>query len=406
MTVYKIAITSLLAATLTASTALAADPIKIGALLPLSGNYGFLGVSERYGIEMAVKEVNEAGGILGRQVEVLYEDAGNPAQTTRKAEQLKEKGVTFYVNGGGSAVSAAAADFAARSKLIDLAMDPNAEELVSTKANKYFFLVPPPSSMIANAIGPHVAKLGKSVFYLTHDYSFGHAQTAQLRRVLENVGGTTEAGEIKVPLNTRDFSAQIIAIRNAKPDIVVINVAGADASALFEQIHEFGLNNDVKVVAPLLDFEESWAIGAEKNQIFALAGTEWHYTLDAPGVKDFTQRFQTMFPKADYPVPTTNVVNAYLSVRETLQAIERAKSTDSDAIITALEEHETKDSLKKTPVYIRSKDHQWVQDFLIVRPKPVAEMKEPSDIYEILSVAPGKDIVIPEDQSKADLKSN
>ncbi|MBN9472218.1 MAG: ABC transporter substrate-binding protein [Bosea sp.] len=388
------------------SAAQAQETLKVGALLPLSGNYGFLGVSERLGIDMAVAEVNAAGGVLGRKVEVAYEDAGTPAQATRKATQMLEHDkVAFFVNGGGSAVSAAMFEFAQRNKVINLAIDPNAEELVTSKANKYSFLVPAPSSMIANAVIPEAAKLGKTVMFLTHDYSFGHAQTAEQRRVFKTAGGVSEVGEIKVPLNTRDFSSQIIAIRNAKPDMLVVNVAGVDATALFEQIWEFELHKATKIVVPLLDFEDSWAIGPEKNQLIALAGGEWHYQVPAKDAAAFKEKYQQLYPKAQYPVPTTNAVNAYLGVRETLRAITRAGSTDTDKIVKALEDFEVKDALKPNPMVIRGKDHQWVQDFFVFRMKAPNTAKEPGDIYELVSVAKGTEIVVPATERKGDLST-
>ncbi|HWW48400.1 MAG TPA: ABC transporter substrate-binding protein [Xanthobacteraceae bacterium] len=391
-------------AALIVTAAQAEDMLKVGALLPLSGNYGFLGVTERLGVDMAVAEVNESGGVLGRKVKVIYEDAGTPAQATRKATQMLEhEKVAFFVNGGGSAVSAAIFEFAQRNKVINLAIDPNAEELVTSKANKYAFLVPAPSSMIANAVIPEAAKLGKTMMFLTHDYSFGHAQTAEQRRVFKQVGGVEEKGEIKVPLNTRDFSSQIIAIRNAKPDMVVVNVAGVDATALFEQIWEFELYKATKIVVPLLDFEDSWAIGAEKNQLISLAGVEWHYDVPAADALTFKEKYQKLYPKAQYPVPTTNTVNAYLGVRETLRAIDRAGSTETDKIVKALEGYEAKNVLKPNPMLIRAKDHQWVQDFFVYRMKSPKNAKESGDIYELVSVAKGTDIVVPEAQRTTDL---
>jgi branched-chain amino acid transport system substrate-binding protein len=387
-------------------TATAQETLKVGALLPLSGNYGFLGITERIGIDMAVEEINAAGGVLGKKVQVIYEDAGAPAQAARKATQLLEHDkVAFFVNGGGSAVSSAMFEFAQRNKVVNLALDPNAEELVTTKANKYSFLVPPPSSMIANGVVPEMAKLGKSVFFLTHDYSFGHTQTSEQRRVLKGFPNVKEVGEIKVPLNTRDFSSQIIALRNAKPDIVVVNVAGVDSTALLQQMWDFAVHKQVKVVVPLLDFEDSWAIGAEKNTLIALAGVEWHYDVPAKGAQEFKKRYQAKHPNAQYPVPTTNAVNAYLSVREALRAIGRAGSTDSDKLVAALEGYVVNDSLKPNPMTIRAKDHQWVQDFFIYKTKAPSAGKEPGDIYQLVSAVKGQDIVTPEKDRDLNLQA-
>lgn len=383
----------------------AQDTLKLGALLPLSGNYGFLGISERMGIDLAIEEINQNGGILGKKVEAKYEDAGPPAQAVRKATQLLENDkVSFFVSGGGSAISAAVAEFALRNKVINLAIDPNAEELVTSKANAYAFLVPPPSSMIANAVIPEMAKLGKSVFFLTHDYSFGHTQTAEQRRALAQFPEVKDLGEIKIPLNTRDFSSQIIAVRNAKPEMLVINVAGVDSTALMQQLWEFGLYKETKVIVPLLDFEDSWAIGPEKNTLIALAGVEWHYDVPAPSAQEFKERYQKAYPKAQYPVPTTNVINAYLGVRELLRAIERAGTTDSAKVVAALEDHVVEDSLKPNPMTIRAADHQWVQDFFIYRAKSPDQAKESGDIYELVAIAKGNDIVVPASERAGTIK--
>lgn len=383
----------------------AQDTVKIGALIPLSGNYGFLGVSERYGIDLALEEINANGGIMGKQVEVIYEDSGTAAQATRKATRmLQNDKVDFFVNGGGSSVSTAMAEFAARNKVIDLALDPNSEELVRAKANRYFFLVPPPSSMIANAFVPEVAKLGKSIYFLTHDYSYGIAQTTEQRRVLEQFDDVKEVGEIRIPLGTRDFSSQIIGVRNAKPDVLIVNVAGVDATALLEQIWEFGLYNDMKVAIPLLDFEDSWAIGAEKNKMIALAGVEWHYNISdqAQGFKD---RYQAKYPNADFPVPTTNSANAYIGVKMLLKAAEAAGSLESEAVVKALETMTEEDSLKVNPISVRAADHQFVQDFVIVTIKPESDREEEYDLYEVLDVKSGVEIVSPEADATADMSA-
>lgn len=400
----KLAAAALLS--LGATTAFAQDdqgPVKIGALIPLSGNYGFLGVSERYGIDMALEEINAMGGVLGRQVEVQYEDSGTAAQATRKATRmLQNDGVDFFVNGGGSSVSTAMAEFAARNKVIDLALDPNSEELVRSKANRYFFLVPPPSSMIANAFVPEVSKLGETVFFLTHDYSYGIAQTTEQRRVLENVGAMKEVGEIRIPLGTRDFSSQIIAVRNAAPDVLIVNVAGIDSTALLEQIWEFGLYKDMKVAIPLLDFEDSWAIGPEKNAMIALAGVEWHYTVSDES-QTFKDRYREKYPDADFPVPTTNSANAYLGVKMLLQAAEAAGTLESEAVVKKLEAMTLEESLKRNPVSVRAADHQFVQDFVIVTIKPEGEREAEYDLYDVVSVAAGEDIVSPEADATADM---
>lgn len=132
------------------------SPIRIGAVIPLSGNYGFLGASERCGIGLALDEFNSKGGLLGRKVEVLEEDcATDAAMAIRKAQRLlQSEKVDFFVNGGGSSPSAAMADFAKKEGVIDMCIDPNSDILTGEKANRYFFMIPVLNYQIAHTIAP------------------------------------------------------------------------------------------------------------------------------------------------------------------------------------------------------------------------------------------------------------
>src|SRR5208283_3541667 len=98
----------------------------------------------------------------------------------------------------------------------------------------------------------------------THDYEWGWSGTRWARKMLEQYKGT-EVGESKIPLNNRDFSSFLIKARAAKPDALVITVGGIDLAALMEQMYEFGIYKEMMVVTTLINLEDMWAFGPEKN---------------------------------------------------------------------------------------------------------------------------------------------
>jgi branched-chain amino acid transport system substrate-binding protein len=380
-------------------------PIKIGAVIPLSGNYGFLGASVRCGMAQAIDEFNSKGGLLGRKIEVVEEDcATDAALSIRKAQRLLQaEKVNFFASAGGSSVCAAMADFGKKEGVIVMSVDPNSDILTGEKANRFFFQVPPVNYQIAHTIAPYVAQhLGKKWYYFTHDYSWGWTLTESCRKFMRE-NGAQEVGESKIPLNTRDFSSFLLKVRGAKPEVVMVNVAGADFTAMVEQMYEFGLHKIAKIVIPLEDFEDAWTVGPEKNSIFTLMGVEWHYTIPGvPGIKEHVEKYKKLFPRPVYPVPTTNSFNTYMGVRELLRAVERTGTLDAPKVIKAMEGHVVKDSLKHDPLTIREWDHQFVQDFYYFRPKK--NMKEWTDIFEYVGYGKGMDNAVTRTLSKAKME--
>lgn len=381
-------------------------PIKLGLVIPLSGNYGYLGASERCGIGIAVNEFNAKGGVLGRKIETIEEDcATDPALATRKAMRLiQAEKVDFLFNGGGSSVSAAMSDLAQREGVLNMCIDPNSDILTGEKANRYFFQVPVVNYQIAHTIAPWVAdNLGKKWYYFTHDYSWGWTLTESCRKFMKEKGAQ-EIGESKIPLNTRDFSSHLIKVRGAKPEVLMINVAGIDFTSMMEQIYEFGLHKTVKIVVPLQDFEDAWAIGPEKNSVISAAGVEWHYTTPVPGAKEFVEKYKTLYPRPPFPVPTTNAYNSYIGARELFRAIERVGTVEAPKVIKTLEGHSFKDNMKHNPTYIREWDHHFVQDFYIFRAKLPKKGQDWTDIWEYASHGKGTEKVMTREQSPAKLQ--
>ena len=375
-------------------------PIVIGITSDASGNFAPSGGPERRGIIMAIDEFNAKGGVLGRKIEYKHEDTEtDPSAASRKAKRLIEREhVDFLIGALSSGCANAISEVAQREGVIYFNTNGSADSVTNENCHRINFACDGNNHMFSYALGPWVARnMGKKWYFFTADYTWGKSGTADFRKVLQAEGGE-ELGEILIPLGTRDYSAQLIKVMAAKPDVVMTTVSGADVSALLEQAHEFGADKRMNFCFILMDFPDLWAIGPDKN--FGIYGITWHHKLDLPGVKDFVARFKKRWPDARPPVPENVAYNGYIGVREYLRAVERAGSTRNHDVIKALEGWTFADNMKHHPTTIRDFDHIFMQTMYIAKGKPKNKMEDETDFYEIIGIVKPEDAAI----KKQDIK--
>jgi len=356
-----------------------AKPILIGLTCDATGTFADSGQADRRGMILAIEEANAKGGVLGRRVEYKWEDTETDASVAvRKAQRLIERDkIDFMIGALSSGVAAPLSDLAQRYGIIYFNSNSSADTVSNEKCHRTNFVWDANHRMFANALGPLVVKnLGTRWFILTQDYVAGKNATAAARENIRKLGAE-ELGELLVPQGTRDFSAQLLRIRAAKPQVVIANVFGIEHTSLCEQAHEFGADKDAAWVFPQLDFPDMVTLGPKKA--FGHFCTTWHYTLNEPGVKEFTERFRKRWANAPIPVPDNVSSNGYIATRELLRAIERAGTTRNHELIKALEGHVIKDNFRKYPSTIRPWDHLVGQMLYLAKTKRENEMKERHD---------------------------
>jgi branched-chain amino acid transport system substrate-binding protein len=384
------------------------DEVRLGVISPASGNYADLGAAERRGITMAVEEINAGGGVMGKKVRMIVEDTEtDPAAGARKAKKLIERDKVHFMAGAvSSSVAIAISEVAQRAYTIYFNTNTNSDECTGIHCHRTNFRVGPNNHMLVYGVAPFIAKnIGKKWYFITHDYSWGRSGTKVFREILKQQGGT-ELGEALIPMGTRDFSSYLIKIRNLdpKPDIIMCTIGGVDRSAMFEQIKEFGMDKDFKWGFSLMDYGDIYAVGPQ-NAVGDAFAIEWYHKVDAPGVKEFVDRYKQRWPDAGFPVPENNTYQGYLGVRTLLRAAMRAKSLETTPIIKALEGHTITDNMKKHPTFIRPWDHQFVQDVYIARIKSAEELKkDPNDFYDVFGVVAGEDVVRSRDENPCKLE--
>ena len=366
-------------------TSSAAEPIKIGAVVPKSGNYAEHGEMELIGIYLAIEDFG--GQVLGRPIELVEaDDENNPDIGSRRARNLIEvEGIKFLMGGVSSSVGLAIGGVCEEKGALYLATNQNSDDFTSEGyANKYMFHVAPGMDSLVRGVAEYVAEnLGKKWYFITHDYSWGHSGTKWARNMIDQVGAE-EIGEIKVPNGTRDFSSYLLQIANSEADVIVLTVGGLDLQALYMQMNEFGLFDKMAAWCTLGNYEDSYPLKPEQRGMYIGVESYWK---ESPGMIELSNRIKEGYPNAPLSVASANTYQGWLGMTALLKAIEKAGTTDVDAVIKTMEGMVICDNLRLEPTYIRPWDHQFIGVYPFVRDLQV----EGVDIFEVLFTYPSKD---------------
>ena len=362
-----------------------AENIKIGHLTPLTGFLGALGAYAQLGIRMAEEEINAAGGVAGRKLEITSEDSVNPATAATKAQRMLDRdGAQFLMGEINSASAVTIMQVAARNKRFYLQIGARSDALRGKNCNRYTFHVDIPSHVMVYAVGKALVRdnmmKGKKFYTLTADYIFGHDLGSAAKQFFAENGGTVIGDEL-VATDVTEFSPYLLKIRQAKPDIVCSNLAGNQVTNLIKQYAEFGL--PYPIVGFNLNTADAWAAG--EGNLSGTWPTVWYHTLDVPSSKTFVANFIKKYGKP----PENHAWIEYISLYIMAQAMRETKSTDTDKLIAYLEKETQFDILKGRKGYFRSWDHQLIQEAypFTVREKGMA--KDKWDFLELGKAVPG-----------------
>ncbi len=362
------------------------EPIKIGVVSPVSGNYGDHGLLERAGMEMALEEYG--GKILGRPVSLIVaDDETNPDVAARRARRLVEvDGVKFLMGGVSTSTALSVGAVAEEKKVLYIATNQNGDQVTGESARHYVFRTPPDMAMLVRAGAKYTAdNLGKKWFFLTHDYSWGHSGTKWARNMLTKVGAK-EIGEIKVPMGNRDFSSQLLTIRNSGADVLVITLAGFDNVALLKQMNELKIYDKMKVWYTLMDLVDLFVVPVEDRQAYICAET---YFKASPAMEKLNEKYMKKYPKLASPILDTGTYNGWLSIKMLMEAIKKAGTADDvEKVICAMEGLTIKDNARKTPSYVRPWDHQVITEVVFGKVNPV----KGNDILDVKALVPGDQV--------------
>jgi branched-chain amino acid transport system substrate-binding protein len=362
-------------------------PVKIGMIDPLTGSYAAIARSEVEGAQLAVAQVNKAGGVLGRQVQLLVEDSANDVGTgVQKAHKLIDRdGIDVLFGDVNSAIALAIDAVAFNAKKLHIVTGGHTDAITGHDCHWNAFRVCNSTTMDASAIAATlIEKFGKKWFFLTPDYAYGHSVQASFVKILQAAGGTFEAA--LAPIGTSDFSAYLIKAQQYKPNVLLNIMGGTDQVNSMKQFNQFGLNKSMAMAGALLEQESIESLPAA-----ARAGwwvMEWYWNQpDVPHMKEFV---------ADVKAATGKIATArhwfgYVAMHSVKLAAEKAKSMDGIRMAKAMEGLELPPEValqKGTPFY-RAGDHELMSAVLAGEVHNPPAGGDKNDLFTIRSIVPG-----------------
>jgi len=339
-------------------------PIKIGVVTPLSGTYAGIGQQVKWGLDLAAAQINSAGGVMGRKLELIYEDEeANPAVAVQKAEKLLQVSKVDFLTGTvNSGSTLAVGQVAERNGRLIATTVSFADSITGDKCSPNVFRVNARAGMQSAALADWMAqtKPNANVFYLGPDYEMGRSTVAAFKSAAE-AKGAKSVGEVFAPLDNKDYSPFFGQMRAARPTVIYTSVAGNDTVRLFSQMAEFGLNRNVQVVGAsgTVTSQNLPAIGKAGDGF--VTGVGYSPNLDTPENKKFVSEFEA----ANKAKPDLYGADSYGVLFLYKAAAEKAKSTDTEKLREAMRgmQWATPQGVKT----IRAGDHQAMQDMYAVR---------------------------------------
>jgi branched-chain amino acid transport system substrate-binding protein len=331
------------------------SPIKIGELNSYARQAAFT-VPYRDGWQLALEEINAKGGVLGRKIEIISrEDGATTGDATRVADELvSREGVSLLFGSFLSNVGVAMADFANQKKIVYIAAEPLTDAITMAQGNRYTFRIRPNNTMqVGMLVDQAKASGAKRWAIVAPNYEYGQSAAAAFKRLIqERVPGAQIVTEQYPALGKIEAGATASAIEQAKPDGIFNVLFGPDLTQFVREGNTRGLFEDVTVLS-LLTGEPEWLLPLkdEVPEGWTVTGYPWDQITE-PKHKAFVDAYRAKYKDT----PRLGSLLGYMVVYMIRDAIERADSTETEAIIKALED--AKFDTVVGPVTMRGLDNQ------------------------------------------------
>ncbi|WP_288823999.1 ABC transporter substrate-binding protein [uncultured Paraburkholderia sp.] len=379
-----------------AAPVVAQEKIKIGFLTDMSGwqadAEGKDGVTS---IQLAIDDFG--GKVLNRPIELLYADhqAKSDIGATKAREWIDTRGVNVIFGGTNSAVGLALSNVTREKKTVYINISGITAQLTNEACSPYTVHYGYDTVALAKGTGSAVVEAGgKSWFFITADYAFGHSMQSDTTAVIKAHGGTV-VGSALHPTSASDFSSQLMKAKGSNAQVLGLANATGDMVSTLKGAKEFGLNQTMKIAVLLVFLSDVHGAGL-KTFSGALFTTPWYWDLDDPSRK-FAQRFYEKTKR----MPNDTHAADYSATITYLKAVQAAGTTDSGKVMATLKTMKINDFYAKGG-YIRA-DGSMVHDMYLMQMKSPAESKQPWDYYKVVKRLKGDDVFTTKAESKCAL---
>jgi branched-chain amino acid transport system substrate-binding protein len=313
-------------------------PIKIGASMSVTGTYAKPGSYQKEGYDVCIDELNAKGGLLGRKVElVIYDDQSQPATAVKLYEKLiTEDKVDAVMGPYSSAVSEAVANVTEKYKKVMVA-PLAATTSIFKKGRKYIFMIITPAENYLDGLIDMAAKRGlKTVAIINEDTLFPKASAAGTAEAAKKRGMQVVLQEA-YPKGNTDFSALLVKIKAANPDVIAAGTYFDDAVAITRQMKELNVNPKMFGLTVGGDIPEFYDL-LKQNAEYVYGSTQWDDSLPYPGQKEFLAAYKKKFKHE----PSYHSAAGYAGCLLYAEAAKKAGSLDADKVREQLLKMESK----------------------------------------------------------------
>ena len=381
-----------------------ATPLRIGVLSDMSSLYADIGgPGSLAAAKMAVEDFLAGPHKMKRQIEVLGGDHMNKADlgVNIAREWIDRNNVEAIIDVPNSSVALAVRNIVQQANKVILVSGSSSSDLTGKSCSPN--LVHWTYDTYALSSGTTRAVLaggGKTWFTLTADYAFGHAMEAEVKNVVQKLGGTVVGG-VRTPINSQDFSSFLLQAQASKSQVIALINAGGDTINSIKQSVEFGIpQGGQRVVATVLYLSDVHSLGLKAAQ--GLQFTESFYWDLNEGTRAFAKRFA---PRNNGRYPTAIQAGVYAETLHYLKAVDQlGASSDGKAVVQEMKKLPTDDPLfgKGT---VRA-DGRKLHNMYLFEVKKPDESKYPWDYYKVIQTIPPSEAWRPLEEGGCDfLKS-
>ena len=337
-----------------AAPAVAQEPILIGVSTAQTGPAAVAAEWELWGVNLALEEINAAGGVLGRKLEILVMDNKcNPSEAVNVANKLVEAKVVAIEGAHCSSGHLASMKIIQQAKIpmiTGIASNPQITDLSGVGGNDYAFRISASDSAMMQALGIYLAdkKPFKTVAIVAEDSDFGRGGADAFKSIVVPKAGIEVVSTDIFPQNTPDFTSILTRLQQRKPDAIATFILGGDSINFLRQAMQIGLH---------IPYTGRAELGGRNQPIIEAGGMEksvsaWQYSAlaDSPQNKAFAEKIRAKYKSEPY----LQTWAGYDCIRVLAQAIKDANSTDGTKIKDAMKKMSFTNVMGKT---VKFDDH-------------------------------------------------
>lgn len=368
------------------------DVIRIGFITDMSGVYSdYDGAAGAEAIRMAIEDAG--GSIDGKKIELLVADHQNKADvaSAKAREWFDSNRLDVLFGGTNSAASLAMSAVAAEKEKLFISTGAGTSALTNEQCNPYTIQYTYSTSALAKGTGAAVVKNGGDTwFFVTTDYTFGHALERETSEVVKEAGGEV-LGTVRVPLALSDFSSFMLQAQGSGAKILGLANAGGDFVNAIKTASEFGLNDTMNPVGLTVFLLDIHTLGLDVTQGMYFT-TPWHWNQSEEATA-WSNRFEEKIQRK----PTYIQASNYSAVQAYLKGVVETGTDDATTVMAWLKANPVNDFFVDNGV-IRE-DGRMMNDMTLLQAKKPSESTGPWDYHTAISTLSAEDIYGPLSES-------